>query len=142
MNSSDIARIESVLGLKLPLGYVNLVTSYPPELLSTDAPEFALFNRADAVIAENVAVRGKEFFGGIWPSDLIIIGANGCGDLYVTKLGDTEFTSGFFDHEVPAFFPHSVSEQEFIGKLLQESNRIDAQQGTQPDGAASGGPAG
>lgn len=141
MNIKDIAHIENALGFKLPPGYVELVTSYPVELSQTDAPDFALLDDPEQVIAENQAVRGQEFYGDVWPSNLLIIGTNGCGDLYVTKLNDTTFTSGFFDHEVPAFFPHSASREEFVAKAIQESNRLEAQQGAQADGPASGGPA-
>ncbi len=122
MNTDAIAQIEMALGVTLPQHYVELVTNYPPELLETDSPDFALLDSAESVIEENIAVRGKPFYGGIWPENLLVIGTNGCGDLYVTMLNGKEFSSGFFDHEKPAFFPHSNSRSEFIAKLLQESN--------------------
>jgi len=122
MDLEAIEKIERALGLKLPAHYVELVTNYPPELVVTDAPDFALLDDPSMVIEENAAVRGKPFYGRVWPENFIIIGTNGCGDLYVTKLNATEFSAGFFDHEVPAFYPHSESREEFVSKLVQESN--------------------
>jgi len=89
----------SALGIGLPPHYVELVTNYPSELLATDAPDFALLDDPAAVIDENLAIRGKPFYGGVWPVNLIDIGTNGCGDLYVTRLDEKGFSVGFFDHE-------------------------------------------
>ncbi|MBI5889718.1 MAG: SMI1/KNR4 family protein [Nitrosomonadales bacterium] len=126
MDIIAIKQIEKALGLTLPQYYVDLVTNYPTELLKSDAPDFALLDDPEVVIAENQAVRGKPFYGGSWPDNLLIIGTNGCGDFYVTKLVGEEFSTGFFDHEIPAFLPHSKSRSEFIAKLLQESNDASA----------------
>lgn len=126
MDIKAITQIEAALGVALPQHYVELVTNYPTELLETDAPDFALLDDPKAVIEENMAVRGKPFYGGMWPDNFLIIGTNGCGDLYVTKLNGEEFSTGFFDHEKPAFFPHSASRSEFIEKLREESNRVGA----------------
>lgn len=126
MDIEGITEIEAAIGVALPQHYVELVTNYPKELLETDAPDFGLLDDPKAVIEENRAVRGRPFYGGMWPDNFLIIGTNGCGDLYVTKLNGEEFSSGFFDHEKPAFFPHSTSRGEFIKKLLEESNRVGA----------------
>lgn len=122
MNLDAIKEIERALGIELPRYYVELLTNYPPELLATDAPDFALLDNAASVIDENQAVRGKSFYGGVWPENFIVIGTNGCGDLYVTRLDKEAFSVGFFDHEKPAFFPHSTSRDELVEKLLAESN--------------------
>ncbi|TAH11351.1 MAG: hypothetical protein EAZ11_09405 [Curvibacter sp.] len=122
MNLAGIKQIETALSIGLPPHYVELVTNYPSELLATDAPDFALLDDPATVIDENLAVRGKPFYGGVWPDNLIVIGTNGCGDLYVTRLDEKGFSVGFFDHEKPAFFPHSNSKAQLIEKLLAESN--------------------
>ena len=122
MNGDEIKQIELALGVSLPRHYVELITDYPLELLSTDAPDFALMHEPSALIAENKAVIGQPFYGGTWPENFLVIGTNGCGDLYVTKLNGSEFSIGFFDHEVPAFFHHSSSREELVSKLLQECN--------------------
>ena len=122
MDTTAITKIEAALGVKLPDHYIELVTNYPAELEETEAPDFALFDNPDVIISENSAVRGKSFYGGTWPENLFIIGNNGCGDLYVTTLNSNEFSTGFFDHEAPAFFPHSTSRAEFISKIVAEQN--------------------
>jgi len=104
----------------LPKHYVELVTNYPPELADTEAPDFALLDDPSMVIEENQAVRGKPFYGKVWPENFMVIGTNGAGDLYVTKLNAQSFSTGFFDHEEPAFHPHSQSREEFIEKILKE----------------------
>lgn len=126
MDLEEIENIEKALGVRLPAHYIELVTNYPPELLETDAPDFALLDDPSEVISENKAVRGKPFYGRVWPDNFVIIGTNGCGDLYVTKLDAKEFSTGFFDHESPAFYPHSSSRAEFVSKLVQESNNGSA----------------
>ncbi|WP_137718783.1 SMI1/KNR4 family protein [Methylobacillus flagellatus] len=120
MDINGIKNIESALGVKLPAYYVELVTNYPPELLETEAPDFGLLDSPNVIIDENKSVRTGAFYGGQWPAHLFIIGTNGCGDYYVTKLNDEKFSTGFFDHETPAFFPYSKSRSEFIEKLLSE----------------------
>ena len=80
MDIEAIRQIEAALGITLPNHYVELVTNYPLELLSADAPDFALLDNPEMVIAENRAVRGKPFYGGIWPDGIFIMGTNGCGD--------------------------------------------------------------
>jgi hypothetical protein len=104
----------------LPSHYVELVSNYPEELLGTNARDFALLDDPVSVIEENISVRGNPFYGGVWPSRYFIIGTNGCGDLYVMNLEDDIFSTGFFDHERPAFLPHARSRAELISKLLQE----------------------
>ena len=126
MKIEDVQQIEKALGLTLPSHYVELVTNYPNELLGTEAEDFALLNSPQTVIEANSAVRGKPFYRGVWPAGLLVIGENGCGDLYVTKLSATEFSTGFFEHEKPAFLPHSASRSEFIEKLLQEQRDAGA----------------
>lgn len=120
MRIEEIKAIEKAVGISLPAHYVELVTNYPGELAETEAPDFALLDSAESLIEENLSVRGKPFYGGTWPDNFFIIGTNGCGDLYVTKLNAKEFSVGFFDHEAPAFFPHSSSRGEFISKVLSE----------------------
>jgi len=122
MNIGEVNQVARALGIVLPRHYIELITNYPIELVATDAPDFGLMDDPAALIEENLAVMGQSFYGGTWPKNLLIIGTNGCGDLYVTKLDGTEFSVGFFDHEVPAFFPHSNSREEFVSKLLQECN--------------------
>jgi len=126
MNDEALQKIETSLGLALPRHYVELITDYPIELLTTDAPDFALLDDADSLIAENRSVRDQPFYGATWPTNFLVIGTNGCGDLYVTKLNGNEFSVGFFDHEKRAFFPHSNSRSELISKLLKESNNVRA----------------
>lgn len=122
MDVNEINRIESALEVRLPAYYVELVTNYPKELLGTEAQDFGLLDNPDVIIEENRSVRLGDFYGGKWPANLLVIGINGCGDYYVTKLNDDKFSTGFFDHETPAFFPHSTSRSEFIEKLLAEQN--------------------
>ena len=120
MITADIESIEAALRISLPKHYVELVTNYPQELLGTEAEDFALINNAKQLISENHSVRTGPFYGSRWPSNLLLIGTNGCGDFYVTTLEAKGFSTGFFDHEQPAFLPHSNSRQEFIQKILSE----------------------
>lgn len=126
MTVTEVQEIERLLGLALPRHYVEMVVNYPSALLGTEAEDFGLLNTPEAVVEQNTEVRNGPFYGAKWPDRYLVIGENGCGDLYVTKLDATEFSVGFFDHEQRAFVPHSSTKEEFVAKLLHEQGDASA----------------
>ncbi len=120
MTLDDISSIENGIGLKLPQSYVEVITSYPKELLDSDAPDFGLLDDPETVIKENNSVRKNGYFGEKWPERYIIIGHNGCGDYYVTTPESTTFSIGFSDHEKMECKPYARDLKEFIGNYLSE----------------------
>lgn len=120
MTPTDIEKIEKETGLKLPQGYIDIVTHYPAELLDSDAADFGLLDDPDVIIEENISVRKSGYFGEKWPDHYLIIGQNGCGDYYVTNLNSNEFSVGFSDHEVMACNLYASNLKEFIEKYLSE----------------------
>ena len=120
MNKSDIDKIESETGLKLPTSYIEVVTNYPAELLNTDAKDFGLLDDPEVIIEENQSVRTNGYFGEKWPERYIIIGINGCGDYYVTTSECKDFEIGFADHEAMACNLYASSLNEFIEKYTND----------------------
>lgn len=50
MTKDDITKIEVELGVSLPQFYIDLVTSYPPELSETEAPDYGLLDDPETII--------------------------------------------------------------------------------------------
>lgn len=122
MTSDDIAAIESALGFSLPQPYMLVVTNYPPALVHTDAPGFALFDDPELVIDANRMVRENGYFGEQWPEQYVIIGENGCGDYYVVTKNSAKFSVGFADHEAMECNPFAANLDDFVAKLIADQD--------------------
>ena len=89
LSDSDLLEIETALNCKLPESFKSFMRDYPKALVDTgptyDTPDGPwterpcdneLTNRAEVIIALTKA-RPAE-----WPTTRIVIGENGCGDLF------------------------------------------------------------
>lgn len=89
LTDQDFAQIESELSCTLPESFKEFMRNYPQALIDcgitydtpdgpyTEGPaDMELTNRADVIIALT-AVRPAD-----WPDTRIVIGENGCGDLF------------------------------------------------------------
>lgn len=98
MTREDLQQIEGTLQLSLPESYRDCMLNYPPALLSASftiandsdsyterACEMEFVNSADALIALNRGMRPPD-----WPATYLVIGHNGCGDVYGIDTSATD----------------------------------------------------
>lgn len=96
MKASDLADVETELGVVLPEAYRGAMLAYP--LDPTDAnSRIALPDDARAVIAFNRFLR--EQFPDEWPPTYFAVGNGPCGDPYFLDLGTRSAAVWSWDHE-------------------------------------------
>jgi hypothetical protein len=90
MIESDLKRIEAALGHPLPQAFRNVMLNFPQALIDAatmtdpDGNEFVdcmlISNNPDSIIAGIVGQQSD------WPSNLIWVGENGCGEEYSVDI--------------------------------------------------------
>jgi hypothetical protein len=92
MNEDDLRRIEARLGHPLPRAFRHVMLNFPQELIAAatmtdpDGGEF----RDEMMISPDA----EAILAGIldrepgWPETFVVVGANGCGEVYSVDIGD------------------------------------------------------
>jgi hypothetical protein len=92
MNEDDLRRIEAQLGRPLPRAFRRVMLNFPKELLDAatmtdpDGNEF----RDEMMISPDA----ESILAGIldrepcWPETYVVVGANGCGEVYSVDIAD------------------------------------------------------
>jgi hypothetical protein len=119
MLESDLNRIESVLGIRLPLEYRELMGGYPFDDDSV-AQDCAIPDDAERVIEENQGYRQDGFFGVAWPRHYFTFGHNGFGDAFYLDLSLESSPVFCAQHETGAFVQESASLRAWVEDLAQE----------------------
>jgi hypothetical protein len=134
MTESDIATIESRLGLTIPKHYRDFLLDYPQVLIDTkldlgwskEAPAGRqLHNNADRLVELNKFVRfpGTPWVGEAgdpWPGNYFVIGDDQCGDYWCLDLLTNDHGVWFYDHDNGAFERQHNSIQDFGRSLIEE----------------------
>lgn len=93
MNEDDLDRIEAALGRPLPQAFRRVMLNFPQELIDaammTDPygnpfrDEMMISPDADGIIA---CLESPPFPD--WPAHYLVVGANGCGEMYSVDISD------------------------------------------------------
>ena len=94
MKNHELAVIERELSVRLPEWYCARLLNYPFE-----KDEMELFSDATELIRQNRYNRNKGWFGFPWLDSFLIIGEDGCGNLYFVNLGCSDDRIYIADHD-------------------------------------------
>lgn len=92
MNEDDLRRIEAQLGRPLPQAFRNVMLNFPKELIDAatmtdpDGNEF-MDEMMIAPDAEGILTGITDREPG-WPETHILVGGNGCGEVYSVDIGE------------------------------------------------------
>ena len=113
MTEAEIARIEDVLGVRLPAEYRGVMLAYPfaPDSIANDRE---LPNNADRVIEQNLALRRDGFFDDPWPSTRFALGGDGLGNEFYLDLLQDASPVYVADHESGEYYEEAPSLPAFV----------------------------
>ena len=137
-NIDSIGQIENELQVTLPQAYQQLLLSYP----FADDPDpynWEMFGHVKAIIGENKSYRDKGFFGVQWPSNYLIIGSDGFGNLYFLALSRGDDVVYFADHDETSeydglfMYEETPSLAEWITQMKEERAKANAEEARHTD---------
>jgi hypothetical protein len=94
MSEADLARIEAMLGKKLPQAFRRVMLNFPQEIIEaatiTDGDgnpyvdDMMISPNAEAIMAAIAAYPREPD----WPESYLVVGCNGCGEEYSVDISD------------------------------------------------------
>lgn len=130
-DEKKIERIEGDLQVILPQAYRELLLSFP-FADDPDPYDWEMFGHVNTIIGENKMYRRDGFFGPQWPAHYLVIGGDGCGNLYFLDLSKGDDVVFFADHDGTSEFDgidmyeETPNLAEWIAQMKEERARAEA----------------
>jgi len=125
VNTVDLEKIETQLDIELPSVYKSLVLAFPIPACVGNTDTY-LWDSADALIEENLALRAGRYGAEPWPKHAFCLGHAGGGDVYALDLRQIDAPVVWVDHghyeaiEGYSTEPFSVWAQGYIRDLRHD----------------------
>jgi len=137
VTAEDVGRIETALGVTLPSGYRDLLTSHVAvlEAAGTTLQHYAvLWTAPDEIIQGNLEARTYAADMAIgededderpWPASYLLVGTNGGGDYWFLDVHQENPPLCFWQHESHQVTEYAASLKDYLARVRQDLTQPD-----------------